>query len=73
MDVENPLHKESLPVATLVKVHVEIVGENLTEWVPWVYWFEQIWDCVSFISAILFLLGMFGGILYMLVWMYSAF
>jgi hypothetical protein len=71
MDVENPLHQDNLPVATLVKV--EVMGKPIIQRIQWQYWFEQIWDCVSLIGAILLLLGILGGLLYMLIWMYSAF
>ena len=71
MDVENPLHTEDLPVATLVKL--EVMGKPIIQRIQWKYWFEQILDCVSIIGSVLFLLGMLGGLLYMLIWMYSAF
>lgn len=71
MDIENPLHVENIPVATLVKV--EVIGKPIIQRIQWEYWFERIWDGLSLIASVLLLLGMFGGLLYMLVWMYSAF
>jgi len=71
MDVENPLHTEDLPVATLVKL--EVIGKPIVQKIQWQYWFEKIWDWVNIIGAVLLLLGMLAGLLYMLVWMYSAF
>jgi hypothetical protein len=70
MDVENPLQMDNVPIANLVVLEVE--GVPITE--PKIevvinYW-SKLWDLCQLSMAILLLLGMIGGFIYGIVWMF---
>jgi len=69
--VENPLHVDNIPVAN--KVIIEVEGQPVLEPKNSQGYerCEKAWDYIQLCGAIVMLIGMLGGLLLFMIWLYN--